>query len=100
MIARAIEGPDAARDAETRLLLEEWLERPATDEYLDWRGVYPSCRQEDRACSPLPVRDRIRTDFLWQRSPFLLYGGGAGRVEGAGIDYLLPYWMAVYYGLL
>jgi len=100
MIARAIEGPDAARDAETRLLLEQWLERPATDEYLDWRGVYPSCRQEDRACSPLAVRDRIRTDFLWQRSPFLLYGGGAGRVEGAGIDYLLPYWMAVYYGLL
>jgi hypothetical protein len=100
MIARAIEGPDAARDAETRRLLEEWLARPSTDEFLDWRGTYPSCVQEDRACMPLPVPQRIRTDFLWQRSPFLLYGGGTGRVEGAGLDYLLPYWMAVYYGVL
>lgn len=100
MIARAIEGPDAARDAETRILLEQWLERPSTDEYLDWRGTYPACLQEDRACAPLPVPQRIRTDFLWQRSPFLLYGGGTGRVEGAGLDYLLPYWMAVYYGVL
>lgn len=100
MIARAIEGPDGARDAETRILLDQWLERPATDEYRDWRGTYASCFQEDRACSPLPVPQRIRTDFLWQRSPFLLFGGGSGRIEGAGIDYILPFWMARYYGVL
>lgn len=100
LVARAVEGPRGDRDAETRLLLEEWLNRPLTDEYLDWRGKYPSCFQEDRACAPLPVLERIRTDFLWQRSPFLLYGGGTGRIEGAGIDYILPYWMARYYGVL
>jgi len=42
----------------------------------------------------------VRTDFLWQRSPFLLVGGGYGTIEGAGLDYILPYWMARYYEVL
>jgi hypothetical protein len=29
----------------------------------------------------------------------LLYGGGVGQIETAGIDYILPYWMARLYGL-
>ena len=48
----------------------------------------------DDACKPLPVQDRVTTDFLWQRSPFQLAGGGNGDIETAGIDYILPYWMA------
>jgi len=36
----------------------------------------------------------VPTDFLWQRNPFQLSGNGKGTIEGAGIDYLLPYWMA------
>src|SRR5262249_41865099 len=52
------------------------------------------------ACSPIPVPDRVTTDFLWQRSPFQMSGGGSGRIETAGIDYLLPYWMARYYGVI
>jgi hypothetical protein len=46
------------------------------------------------------VFERVRTDFLWQRSPFLLFGGGAGTIKGNGIDFILPYWMARYYGVL
>jgi hypothetical protein len=46
------------------------------------------------------VPERPTTDFLWQRSPLLLYGGGDGTVEEPGIDYILPYWMARYYGVL
>jgi uncharacterized protein (TIGR03437 family) len=42
---------------------------------------------------------RPPTDFLWQRSPFQLAVGGAGIIESPGIDYILPYWMARYYGL-
>jgi uncharacterized protein (TIGR03437 family) len=42
----------------------------------------------------------VSTDYLWQRSPFQLSGGGSGRIENAGIDYILPYWMARYYGLI
>jgi len=101
VIDRALRGePNADRDTETRLMLEAWLQRPRRDEWLDWRGTYTSCVQEDRACEPIPIEQRIRTDFLWQRSPFLLYGGGSGVIESAGIDYILPYWMGRFYGVL
>jgi uncharacterized protein (TIGR03437 family) len=42
---------------------------------------------------------RPPTDFLWQRNPFQLAGGLYGTIEGAGIDYILPYWMARYYAV-
>ncbi len=100
MIDRALNGPNERRDAETRALLEAWLQRPRRDMRVDWRGVLPACDAEDRACAPIPVQDRVRTDFLWQRSPFLLYGGGEGNIATPGIDYILPYWMARYYGVL
>src|ERR1017187_3882260 len=35
MIDRALRGPDAVRDAETRALLDQWLERPKRDFYVD-----------------------------------------------------------------
>lgn len=100
MIDRAIEGPDPRRDAETRFLLDRWLLRPRRDERVDWRGLFRSCWHPERACDPIPVELRVRTDFLWQRSPFQLVGGGAGNIESAGIDYILPYWMARFYGIL
>jgi hypothetical protein len=101
MIDYGLKGPDSRRDAATREMLQQWISRPRRDPYLDWRGDarYPPCGEE-RACQPLSIADRIRTDFLWQRSPFLLVGGGTGKIEGAGIDYILPYWMARYYGVI
>lgn len=100
MVDRAVSGPDAARDGETRRLLEEWLTRPRRDVWVDLRGKYPACKEDNRACQPIPVPERVTTDFLWQRSPFQLSGGGGGVIEGAGIDYLLPYWMGRYYGVV
>ena len=100
MIDRALNGPSEPRDSETRQMLEDWLLRPRRDVPTDLRGVYPACGAEDRACAPIPVIDRPRTDFLWQRSPFQLVGPGAGTIETAGIDYILPYWMARYYGIV
>ena len=67
------------------------------DHYIDLRGEFAACG-DDRACEPLPVERWVRTDFLWQRSPFLLLGGSRGTIEGAGIDFLLPYWMARKWG--
>jgi hypothetical protein len=101
MIDRALKGSDARRDAETRDLLWQWLQRPRRDLFRDWRGDprYPACG-DDRACGPIAVVDRVNTDFLWQRSPFLLFGGGGGTIETAGIDYILPYWMGRYYGVI
>jgi hypothetical protein len=97
---RGVRGITVAGAAKTpRALLDEWLTRPRRDTWLDWRGTYQACG-DDRACAPIPVKDQVRTDFLWQRSPYLLWGGGYGLIETAGIDYILPYWMGRYYGVL
>jgi hypothetical protein len=81
--------------------LQQWLQRPRRDLFRDLRGDqrYPACG-EDRSCNAIAVIDRINTDFLWQRSPFLLFGGGGGTIEGPGIDYTLPFWMGRYYGVI
>ena len=100
VIDRAINGPNAARDAETISLLDQWLQRPRRDPYVDLHGVFPSCNSPDEACSPVPVPQRPTTDFIWQRNPFDLIGGGYTTVEGAGIDYILPYWMARFYAVI
>lgn len=98
MIDRALKGPEPARDAETVALLEAWLKCPRRDPWTDLRGLVPVCL--NLACRPVPVELRVPTDFLWQRSPFQLEGGGAGLIESPGIDYILPYWMARYYGVI
>ena len=100
VIDRVLSGHNDARDADTREMLEEWLLRPRRDVPVDLRGVYPSCGSTDMACVPVPIVDRPRTDFLWQRNPFLLVGQGSGTIERAGIDYILPYWMGRYYGTI
>jgi hypothetical protein len=96
MIDRGVRGPDAARDAETDLLLDLWLQRPRRDYFVDVRGQYPEC-EDNRSCTPVRVDQRVNTDFLWQRSPFQTYGGGEGLIETAAIDYILPYWMSRWY---
>jgi uncharacterized protein (TIGR03437 family) len=98
MVDRALNGPDAVRDAETRALLDQWLQRPRRDFFVDLSKTVPVCGTE--ACTPVPVPQRPPTDFLWQRDPFQLSGGGSGLIENNGIDYILPYWMARYYGVI
>lgn len=97
VIDRALQGPNTRRDVESMELLASWTLRPRRDFRVDLRGVYRACG-EDRACEPIPVPERVRTDFLWQRSPFLLYGGGEGTIESPGLDFILPYWMGRFYG--
>ena len=100
LVNRALQGPDAARDQETVQLLEQWLQRPRRDYWVDLTPKYSACGQLDRSCTIVPVSERPNTDFLWQRSPRLLYGAADGTIETAGIDYLLPYWMGRYYGVI
>ena len=97
MIDRALNGPDAARDAETLALLGAWLERPQRDKFVDLHGVVAVCGNQ--ACQPVPVQLRPPADFIWQVNPFQLAGGQSGTIESAGIDYILPYWMARYYSV-
>jgi uncharacterized protein (TIGR03437 family) len=98
MIDCALQGPNSRRDAEARELLDEWLLRPARDPYVDLTNTVKVCGSE--ACSPVPVPLRPPTDYLWQRDPFQLTGGGSSTVESPGIDYILPYWMGRYYGVI
>ena len=98
MIDRALNGPNAARDAEALGLLNDWLQRPARDPYVDVSKTVAVCGSE--ACQPVPVALRPPTDFLWQRDAFQLSGGGSSLIEGSGIDYILPYWMGRYYGTI
>ncbi len=98
MIDRALRGSDAARDTETRTLLNQWLQRPKRDFYVDLSSAVPVCGSE--ACQPIPVPMRTPATFLWEVDPFQLKGGGSGLIENAGVDYLLPYWMARYYGVI
>ena len=98
IVDRAIRGPDVARDQEMANLLAQWLLRSRRDFGIDNSRQVAVCGQD--ACAPIAVPVRVPTDFLWQRSPFQLAGGGSGVVESAGIDYILPYWMARYYGVI
>src|SRR5205085_10729558 len=98
MIDRALNSSNPARDTETRLLLNQWLQRSRRDVPVDNRGKYPACGNQ--ACNPIPVPDRVTSDFIWQRSPYQLSGGGQGVIETAGIDYILPYWMGRFYGVV
>lgn len=98
MVDRALFGADPRRDDETVGLLDLWLKRPGRDNYVDLHGKVGVCG--DQACQPIPVDLRTPTDFLWQRNPFQLSGGGDGLIGNAGVDYILPYWMARYYGVI
>ncbi len=100
MIDRALHGPEAARDTETRASLDAWLSRSRFDVAVDWRGTIPSCGNANEACHPLPVEQRVPSDFLWQVDPFQLYFPGSGVIETAGIDYTLAYWMGRFYGVI
>ena len=97
IIDMALNGPNSARDNQSLALLDAWLLRLRRDFGTDLQGVVPVCGSQ--ACQPVPVWLRPPTDFLWQRSPFAISVGGAGIIESPGIDYILPYWMARYYGL-
>jgi uncharacterized protein (TIGR03437 family) len=86
-------------DTEIRPLLDQWLLRPKRDLYIDDSKIVKTCSSTE-ACNPIPVPLRPTTDFLWQRDPFQLTGGGYDTTETPGIDYILPYWMGRYYGVI
>jgi hypothetical protein len=99
MIDRVIKGPLASRDADTQRFLDLWVLRPRRDDPVDRSAEYAACGP-NLACEPLPVDKRPTNDFLWQRDPYTLSNGGSGLVEFPGIDFILPYWMARYYGIM
>jgi hypothetical protein len=98
IVDRALGAVNPARDAELPALLGQWLQRPRRASYVDLTSMLPMCGAD--ACSVVPVVLRPPTDYLWQRNPFQVSGGSSETIETAGIDYILPYWMGRYYGVI
>jgi hypothetical protein len=98
IVDRALGAVNPARDAELPALLGQWLQRPRRAAYVDLTSILPMCGAD--ACSVVPVVLRPPTDYLWQRNPFQVSGGSSESIETAGIDYILPYWMGRYYGVI
>jgi len=98
IVDEALEGPNASRDAEMRTLLDQWLQRPKREVYVDLSKTVAVAAARLASRFPVPLRPTL--EFLWQIDPFQLVGGGDGTVEGSGIDYILPYWMGRYYGAI
>jgi hypothetical protein len=98
IVDRALGAVNLTRDAELCALLGQWLQRPRRAAYIDLTSTIPMCGAD--ACSPVPVVLRPPSDYLWQRNPFQVSGGSYEIIENAGIDYILPYWMGRYYGVI
>src|SRR5688572_30164682 len=62
MLDRDLKRANTGHETETLILLDLWLQRPRRDYWVDLRGRYAACGA-DRACSPIPVNERINTDF-------------------------------------
>jgi hypothetical protein len=102
LIDHGIKGV-SEKDWEIPLRLEDWLNtnvwvgKPARRDWPAQNEKYGPCGT--KASVVIPVSERPVTDFVWQRSPYLICAWGVGTVEVPGIDYILPYWMARYYAL-
>ena len=61
------------------------------------RTTIPGTSTSMRSLGQIPIKDRVPSDFLWQRSPYTeMTGFSSPAREEPGIDYLLPYWMLRY----
>ena len=109
--------------AENENLLSRWLSWPRRRQRVDLHGdptiekvdftppldpgsLYPAGHQGtvQIAKYPLPPDQRIGSGFMWSVSPCQLdpgYPAGPdANIEGETLDFVLPYWMARYYGAI
>ena len=75
-----------------------WMDQ-FLNEHPQLRGIINIGPQTE---APREIDDRHWTDQYWQSTPFeaSCSGGADPRFVGAGADFLMAYWMGVYYGLL
>ncbi len=52
------------------------------------------------SATAIDVADRVPASFLWERNPWTLVADAEPHKLYPGIDYLITYWMARYYGYL
>jgi len=83
--------------------LDVFGEAPLRDHYMH-NSINPNIEKNperpDQALYPLPANLHVPDMCMWHRSPYILDGGEDNGRERTGHDYLLPYWMARYYGIV
>ncbi len=90
----------AARACVQGLLLD-YPEPPKFRHWVDHRGDPDHLYLHGRfARFALLPSERVPSDFLWQRSPCILYGNSDIPFEYPGIDVFLPYWMGRMAGVI
>ncbi|MCF6284768.1 MAG: hypothetical protein L3K26_06235 [Candidatus Hydrogenedentes bacterium] len=58
----------------------------------------PSVRGNDVLLEILPADERLFE--RWNQDPYKADNGGDGRSDGAGVDYMLAYWLGRYHGVI
>jgi len=82
--------------------LAEFVAPPKLARPVDNRDRYaasPDCPEQ--STTPIPVRHRVPTDFIWQHHPFQLVNPEPhDRHVYPPVDYLLAYWMGRHHGFI
>jgi hypothetical protein len=73
------------------------LDKPAVD-LSDKYSEDPNCPGHSSVA--IDVDDRVHRGFLWEKGPWNLYDAPNPNYLHPGVDYLIAYWMARYYGYL
>jgi hypothetical protein len=93
--------PDAVSKAVRQLAV--FVDPPLRDRYVQ-NSLNPDIEknpeQPQDALYPLPANLRVPDMCIWHRSPYHLDGGEDNGRERSGHDFLLPYWMGRYYGII
>jgi hypothetical protein len=67
-------------------------------------GKYPTlqsgCTNQVVHTTAVDVGDRVPDEFIWQRDPWELVGGGDLQQTYPGVDYLVAYWLGRKHGFL
>jgi len=58
----------------------------------------PSVRGRDILLEVLPADERLFE--RWNQDPYRAFDAGDGRLDGAGVDYMLAYWLGRYHGVI
>lgn len=58
------------------------------------------CSNQTSHANAVDVRERVVSDFIWQRHPWGLLDGGDPAVTYPGIDYLVAYWFGRRHGYM
>lgn len=98
-----LEGARLTESMETlRLFPADWRDRPVVNSTRPGVCIAPRPDRFGRkqSCHPVPINLRPPDAFVWKENPYLLDRNGSGDREFSGVDYLLPYWMGRYHGLI